>query len=109
MISGFRVVWDSRRPPGQRVLSITLLKQIDKQNNNGSPGQVVEEPVARSQEGRTYNIVTRYYMAQGHDGFVALKEKPELVDHESGSIMSSIVRQYLLGESDDLSVLHRNA
>jgi hypothetical protein len=109
VISGFKIVWDSRRTPGQRVLSVTLLKQIDKQNNYGSPGQVVEETVERSKEGRTYNIVTRDYMAQGHDGFIVLKGKPYLVDHESGSIMSTIVRQYLLGESYDPLVLHRDS
>ncbi|EKM82846.1 hypothetical protein AGABI1DRAFT_53371 [Agaricus bisporus var. burnettii JB137-S8] len=95
VLSGFKVVWDSRRPPGQRVLSVTLVKEMD--SNNGSLGQVVEEAVAKSKEGRTYNIVTRDYLAEGHDGFIVLKGKPYLVDHESGSIMSGIVRQYLLG------------
>lgn len=99
MISGFKVTWDSRLPPGRRVLSVVLLKQIEKYSDDGSPERLVEEePVPRSKEGRKYNIVTRDYLAEGHDGFVILKGKPYLVDHESGSLMSSIVRQYLLGE-----------
>ena len=46
-----------------------------------------------------YRIITREYMAQGHDGFIALKGNKYLVDDESGQMMSSIVRKYLLGAS----------
>ena len=49
--------------------------------------------------GRMYRIVTREYMAQGHDGFVPLKGQKYLVDDESGQMMSTIVRKYLLGTS----------
>lgn len=48
---------------------------------------------------QVYRIVTREYMAAGHDGFEALKGKPYLIDDENGVIMSSIVRRYLLGMS----------
>ncbi len=44
-----------------------------------------------------YKIVTREYMAQGHDGFLPLKGNKYLVDDESGQLMSAIVRKYLLG------------
>lgn len=38
-------------------------------------------------------------MAEGYDGFVAFKGKPYLVDEETGVIMSSIIRKFLLGLS----------
>lgn len=66
---------------------------------NQTPTSLVDiEEVKRTKEGRKYKIVTREYMAEGHDGFMALQGKKYLVDDESGQIMSSIVRKYLLGE-----------
>lgn len=44
-----------------------------------------------------YRIVTREYMAQGHDGYEPLKGQRYIVDDESGQIMSAIVQKYLLG------------
>lgn len=119
IISGFRVSWDSRLPAGHRVLGIWLVQQ---QNSSGSvtpfhsgsstpsPGGLLQEinhtlgglvdldEVKRVKGGKKYSIVTREYMAQGHDGFVALKDQKYLVDDESGQMMSAIVRKYLLGE-----------
>ncbi|KAF5358493.1 hypothetical protein D9756_001737 [Leucocoprinus leucothites] len=98
VISGFRVTWDSRRPPGQRVLSVTLLKNGEKHSSNGSQEQTVEEePILRQRGGKKYKIVTRDYIAEGHDGFDVLKGSPYLIDHESGDLMSGIVRKYLMG------------
>jgi len=91
-ISGFRVEWDSRKAPGERVLGMWLL--IPKTNDSGSD----EEPIKREEGGRKYKIVTREYLAQGHDGFEALTRGKWLVDHECGSMFSSIVRKYMLGE-----------
>lgn len=62
---------------------------------------VDDEPVQRGKGGRKYKVVTREYMAQGHDGFVALKGSKYLVDDESGQMMSSIVRKYLMGENNN--------
>ncbi|KAF8636482.1 hypothetical protein AX17_003297 [Amanita inopinata Kibby_2008] len=104
VISGLRVSWDSRRQPGERVLGIWLVAEQEESDD----GQEVEgeapihhlvdtEPVRREKGGRMYKIVTRDYMAEGHDGFVALKDKRYLIDHEAGSLMSSLVRKYLLG------------
>ena len=62
-----------------------------------TPQLVDGEPIKREKGGRMYKIVSREYMAQGHDGFIALKGKKYLVDDESGQMMSSIVRKYLLG------------
>jgi len=36
-------------------------------------------------------------MAQGHDGFAALKGNKYLIDDEGGQMFSTLVRQYLLG------------
>ncbi|PPQ64016.1 hypothetical protein CVT24_009390 [Panaeolus cyanescens] len=88
-ISGFRVSWDSRKEPGNRVLGIWLLKAGDE--------SCEEEPVERKKDGITYTVITRDYMAQGHDGFIALKNGKYVIDHDCGELMSAIVRKYLLG------------
>lgn len=44
--------------------------------------------------------ITRDYMAQGYDGFSALKGRKFIIDDENGQIMSSIIRSFLLGRSD---------
>ncbi|KAF5387159.1 hypothetical protein D9615_001693 [Tricholomella constricta] len=104
VLSGIRVSWDSRREPGNRVLDVCLLQEREESDNDSestsgtsTPSLVDGEPITRSTDGRKYKIVTREYMAQGHDGFLAFKGKPFLVDDESGQLMSSIVRKYLLG------------
>ena len=59
--------------------------------------QVNEEPIERVAGGRKYKIVTREYLAQGHDGYSVLTRGKMLIGHESGIIVSSIVRNYMLG------------
>ncbi|THH15603.1 hypothetical protein EW146_g4905 [Bondarzewia mesenterica] len=78
VIAGFRVSWDSRRPSGQRVLGVWLqdeTPETDAASSSGhtTPGIVDGEPIKRERGGRMYKIVTREYMAQGHDGFLPLK------------------------------------
>lgn len=105
VISGFRVSWDSRRKPGERVLRVWLLKEAEG-NEHGrhspsgysTPKLVDGDPIERTKD-KKYKIVTREYMAQGHDGFTALKGTKYLVDDEVGQMMSTIVRKYLLGKS----------
>ncbi|THG98917.1 hypothetical protein EW026_g3339 [Hermanssonia centrifuga] len=122
VISGFRVSWDSRRPRGQRVLGVWLVQEASG-STAGTPFHsgastpaassaanilddvnrplhtlVDVEEVKNEKGGRKYKIVTREYMAQGHDGFLALKGQTYLVDDESGQMMSTIVRKYLLGK-----------
>lgn len=46
-----------------------------------------------------YRIVTRQYMADGFDGFEALKGRKMIIDHENGQTMSSILRSFLLGKA----------
>ncbi|PPQ69860.1 hypothetical protein CVT26_014137 [Gymnopilus dilepis] len=94
-ISGFRVEWDSRKAPGQRVSDIWL---VTTQVNGSGAGAVQrgEEPVKNESGGKKYIIVTREYMAQGHDGYTALTKGRVLIDGECGSTLSTIVRKYLL-------------
>lgn len=109
------MVWDSRRPPGQRVISVHLDPEINDSttdtptNTSGvsTPAQsgainVSQDPVdevEREKGGRMYKIVTREYLASGYDGYDVLKGNKYLIDDEAGQMMSTIVRKYLLGES----------
>ena len=104
MISGFRVSWDSRRPPGQRVVGVWLQEEYPdnlsiKSSDGGPSTPVLKDGEAIPQDGiePKYKILTRDYMAQGHDGFTSLKGNKYLIDDESGQITSTVVRKYLLG------------
>lgn len=104
VISGLRVSWDSCRPPGQRVLGIWLLTEVSENMDDLGSGdgciliRLVDGPaIEREKGGRKYKIVTREYMAQGHDGFLPLKGCRYLIDDENGQMMSTLVRKYLLG------------
>jgi 5'-nucleotidase len=106
VITGFRVSWDSRRAPGQRVLGVWLLEdQADDgsvvSNDSGfsSPALKDGEAISRDDIKPKYKILTREYMAQGHDGFTPLSGNKYLIDDESGQITSTVVRKYLLGPS----------
>ncbi|KAF7322681.1 25S rRNA adenine-N(1) methyltransferase [Mycena chlorophos] len=104
VVSGMRVSWDSRKKPGERVLGVWLTKEIAQSSYHGVDGhdtpKVVDSmPIERTNT-KTYKIVTRralQYMAEGHDGFEALKRGKHLIDDESGQMMSTIVRKYLMG------------
>ncbi|KAJ7197224.1 Metallo-dependent phosphatase-like protein [Mycena pura] len=103
VVSGLRVSWDSRRKPGERVFGVWLLQEIedtesghDSAIGHSTPRLVDAAPIQRTTD-RTYKIVTRQYMAEGHDGFLALKRGKHLIDDEGGQIMSALVRRYLMG------------
>ncbi|KAF8522159.1 5'-nucleotidase, partial [Hysterangium stoloniferum] len=87
VISAFRIKWDSRRPPGQRVLEVSI------QRNDTNPPEKIERDSSR-----TYRVVTREYLSQGHDGYDAFKGCKYLIDEENGTSMSTLVRKYLLGQ-----------
>ncbi|KAJ7093165.1 Metallo-dependent phosphatase-like protein [Mycena epipterygia] len=103
VISGFRVSWDSRRSPGERVLGIWLLNEVEDSESghnsvsgHSTPRLVDGAPIQRTND-KTYKMVTRQYMAEGHDGFVALKRGKHIIDDEAGSTFSTFVRKYLMG------------
>ena len=101
VVAGLRVTWDSRKPPGQRVLNVAL--EIQRRRNSAAgdstPNLSVEyEEVKREKGPRKYTVITREYMTQGHDGFECLVGHKMLIDDEQGQMMSTIVRRYLLGE-----------
>ncbi|KAF8184960.1 Metallo-dependent phosphatase-like protein [Mycena galopus ATCC 62051] len=102
VISGFSVSWDSRRSPGERVLGVWLLMEIEDSDlghdaAGGSTHRLVDGPPISRTSDQTYKIVTRSYMAEGHDGFTALRRGTPLIDDESGQMFSAIVRKYLMG------------
>lgn len=106
MITGFRVSWDSCRPPGQRVLGVWLLEDhaddvsvVSNDSNFSTPTLKDGEAISRDDTKPKYKILTREYMAQGHDGFTPLSGNKYLIDDESGLITSTVVRKYLLGPS----------
>lgn len=103
VISGFRVSWDSRRNPGERILGVWLLQEKEtsddnERNESSTPRLIDMEAIKRNDDTRKYKFVTREYLADGHDGYIAFKDKRRLIDHESGNLMSSVVRNYFLGE-----------
>ncbi|KAG8885507.1 hypothetical protein FRB97_000832 [Tulasnella sp. 331] len=94
VLSGFRVEWDSRLPPGKRVLGVWVEKVVDGRKQDG-------EPVSKGPGGRSYVVVMRDYMTRGNDGYEALRgcEFVGGIDDENGHPMSAIVRRFLLGSS----------
>jgi 5'-nucleotidase len=70
-----------------------------EENGMSTPRLFDLEPIQRENEVRKYNIVTREYLAEGHDGYITFKGKKHLIDHEGGNLMSAIVRRYFLGEN----------
>jgi 5'-nucleotidase len=106
VITGFRVSWDSRRPPGQRVLGVWLLEDqaddvsvVSDDSDFLTPALKDGEAISRDDTEPKFKILTREYMAQGHDGFTPLSGNKYLIDDEGGQITSSVVRKYLLGPS----------
>jgi hypothetical protein len=63
-----------------------------------STPRIVDGPQIQRTTDKTWKIVTRSYMAEGHDGFTALQRGRPLIDDEGGQIYSAIVRRYLMGE-----------
>jgi 5'-nucleotidase len=106
VISGFRVSWDSRRPPGQRVLGVWLQEEqaddasiMSTDSGLSTPALKDGDAISPDHTEPILKILTREYMAQGHDGFTPLKGNKYLIDDESGQITSTVVRKYLLGSS----------
>lgn len=103
VVSGLRVQWDSRKPPGDRVLCVFIESPTANPNEHNGFHRRYEQATidleeVKRDDSRSYNIVTREYMAQGHDGFTPLLNQTYLIDEDQGEMMSSIVRKYLLGD-----------
>lgn len=78
------------------MLGVWLQKEMEEVLNSSQVSIDDEEEIKREAGGRTYKIITREYMAQGHDGFLPLKGAPYLIDDESGQLFSALVRKYTL-------------
>lgn len=81
-ISGFRFVFDSSKPPGQRVVSI----EIQDEESDGS----VRYHTLTDTEVKT--LCTKEYLAQGKDGYEILKGLPIVMDSEACSNLPTMVR-----------------
>jgi 2',3'-cyclic-nucleotide 2'-phosphodiesterase (5'-nucleotidase family) len=77
-IGGFKVQWDPRREPGDRVTSMTKL--------DGQPIQLDE----------IYTLGTKQFMTEKHDGYDVLSDKEFVVDVENGPPLSILMRNYFL-------------
>lgn len=96
-LSGLRVVWDSSKLPNNRIIGIWLLAESNQTGPNGEPILVDKEEVLRT-SARKYLIMIGKYMADGGEGYDALKNKKEVVDAESGQSKGALVKKFLLGE-----------
>ncbi|RKP02582.1 hypothetical protein CXG81DRAFT_10609, partial [Caulochytrium protostelioides] len=85
-ISGFTMRYDSSRPPGQRVVDMTMVREL--------PHFCTREPVL---DDEVYTVVTREYVRQGNEGFTMLADAPITVDEHEGMLLSAIVRRFLDG------------
>ncbi|KAG8906831.1 hypothetical protein FRB99_006006 [Tulasnella sp. 403] len=101
--------WDCRKPPNERIIGIweEIVEKLPEQpeddsdptpTHSGASTPVPHtrrtkgDPVSKDPGGKMYTIVTREYMATGHDGYEALKDCKYVggIDDEHGMIMSSI-------------------
>jgi 5'-nucleotidase len=73
---GVKVVFDSSLEPGSRIKSAEL---------NGEPIDLL----------KTYKVATKAYMNDGKDGYTSFMNKPYVIDHESGQMLSTVFRNYL--------------
>ena len=78
-IAGMTLVYDSRAPAGSRVVAIEV---------GGEPF----DPAL------TYRVATNNYMAGGGDGYAALKKGRQIVDSAGGTLMATMVIDYIAAE-----------
>ncbi|TXT08774.1 hypothetical protein VHUM_02902 [Vanrija humicola] len=119
VVSGLAVDWDHTKPPGKRINSIHLTKHSHKHDDSENPDDYIDyesslrgaaievkrpglklgAEIKNETGGRTYYVITRQYMADGFDGFEALKDRKFVIDDETGQSMSNIIRSFLLGSA----------
>jgi 5'-nucleotidase len=71
-VSGLRFVYDASRPPGSRVVSVTV---------GGAP----------IEDARTYTLATTTFLAEGGDDYAVLKSARVLTSEEEGPVSAIIV------------------
>ena len=75
-VSGLKVVYDPRRPPGARVM------------------EVHHDGVALDPDGK-YTLATNDFMARGGDGYRVFTDKKPLIEARAGTLMASHVIDYI--------------
>ncbi|HEY8595192.1 MAG TPA: bifunctional UDP-sugar hydrolase/5'-nucleotidase [Devosiaceae bacterium] len=75
-VSGMKVVYDIRKPAGERVVSVMI-------------GDKPLDPAA------TYKVATNDYMLGGGDGYTALAGGKVLIDARNGNLMANDVIKYI--------------
>ena len=75
-VSGLKVVYDPRRPPGARVM------------------EVHHDGVALDPDGK-YTLATNDFMARGGDGYRMFADKTPLIEARAGTLMASQVIDYI--------------
>lgn len=75
-VSGLHFSYDAQRPPGSRILEVTVGGQpLDKQ--------------------RVYTVATNDFIAAGGDGYAVLKQGKQIIDASGGTLMASQVIEYI--------------
>ncbi|KAG0171895.1 hypothetical protein DFQ28_003804 [Apophysomyces sp. BC1034] len=109
-LAGMRLEWNPERPPGERVRRVYVLETYHVQGSpTGRDGIMPRQEDVADQYNpenmipldleREYVVATRAYLAQGYDGFQALKVGPEryVLDEENGVLVSTLYRRFFLG------------
>ena len=76
-VSGLAFTFDTRKPPGDRVTSVTVA---------GAP----------LEEGKTYTLATNNFLANGGDDYRVFRAGEVLVDSASGSLMAGQLIDHII-------------
>jgi len=101
VVSGLKIEYDPNLPPEKRVRNIYLTERLpptfDDDDTPTSQGSL--SIIAPLDLNQTYTVCTRYYLAQGYDGYSALNRPTTqyIVDDEAGVILSTLVHRYFIG------------
>lgn len=117
-ISGLRLVYDSKNPPGRRITSCTLemrppssllrdYSRLESSSFESSESQTLGNGVPIDPV-KYYTVATRHYLALGNDGFKSLKNGQYIVDEENGLLLSAIMRRFFLG-AKYMNILRRSS
>jgi 2',3'-cyclic-nucleotide 2'-phosphodiesterase (5'-nucleotidase family) len=77
-VSGITVEADTRRPPGERITSMTV---------GGAP----------LDENRQYKVVTNDFIARGGDGYTTLLDARRILADEDSPLLANQIMDYLKG------------